>query len=99
MATFTIPLKQVPSQRVSVVLAGQPCLVEIRYMRGRQYFSLSLNGTVICTNVLMVNRSLIVRAPYTGLIGDFFVIDTVGDAAPEYTGWGDRWLLAYSDDV
>jgi hypothetical protein len=99
MATFTIPLKQVPSQAVNVLLAGQPCTVELRQMDGRQYFGLSVNGTVICRNVLMVNLSRIVRAAYTGFIGDFAVIDTQGDAAPEYTGWGTRWLLAFSDDA
>lgn len=99
MATFTIPLGQVPSQSVNVLLAGQPCTIELRLMRGRQYFGLSVNGEVICRNVLMVNRSRIVRAPYTGFIGDFAAIDTQGDASPEYTGWGTRWLLAFSDDA
>lgn len=99
MAVVTIPLKQVPSQAVNVLLSGQPCTVELRQMTGRQYFSVSVNGTVICRNVLMVNRSRIVRAAYTEFVGDFFVVDTQGDAAPEYTGWGTRWLLAFSDDA
>lgn len=97
MAVYTIPLKQVPSQAVNVLLAGQPCTIELRLMGGRQYFSLSVNGTVICRNVLIVDRSRIVRAAYTGFIGDFVVIDTQGTEPPEYTGWGTRWLLAFSD--
>lgn len=97
MAIYTIPLKQVPSQAVNVLLAGQPCTIELRLMGGRQYFSLSVNGTVICRNVLMVNLSRIVRAAYTGFIGDFAVIDTQGDEPPQYTGWNTRWLLAFND--
>lgn len=97
MTFYTIPLKQVPSQAVNVVLAGQPCYIELRLMKGRQYFSLSVNGNVICQNVLLVNRSWVVRAKYTGFIGDFMVVDTQGDSAPEYSGWDKRWLLAFSD--
>lgn len=97
MTIWTIPLKQIPSQSVNVMLSSQPCTIELRLMNGRQYFSLSVNGNVICQNVLMVNFSYIVRAAYTGFIGDFFVFDTQGDAPPEYTGWGARWLLAFND--
>ena len=97
MGVSTIPLKAVPSQSVNVVLAGQPCTIGLRLMGGRQYLSLSLNGTVICRNVLVVNRSAIVRAAYTGFIGELAAIDTQGDDAPEYTGWGTRWVLAFND--
>lgn len=99
MAVFTIPLSKTPSQAVNVLLAGQPCTIELRLMGGRQYFSLSVNGEVICRNVLLVNLSRIVRAAYTGFIGDFAVIDTQGDEPPQYTGWNTRWLLAFSDDA
>lgn len=96
MTTYTIPLKQVQSQAVSVLLAGQPCTIELRLIGGRQYFGLSVNGSVICRNVLLVNLSRIVRAEYTGIVGDFAVIDTQGDEPPQYTGWGTRWLLVFN---
>lgn len=99
MGISTIPLKAVPSQSRNVVLAGQPCTISLRLMGGRQYLSLSLNGTVICQNVLVVNRSAIVRAAYTGFIGELAAIDTQGDEAPDYTGWGTRWVLAFNDAV
>lgn len=97
MAVTTIPLKAIPSQSLNVNLAGQPCIIDIRLIGGRQHLSLSVNGDVICQNVLMVNRSAIVRAAYTGFIGDLAAIDTQGDEAPQYTGWGTRWLLAFND--
>jgi len=93
----TIPLRPIASQSVNVILAGQPCTIDLRQLGGRQYLSLSVNGTVICQGVLLVNRSAIVRAAYTGFIGDLAVIDTQGDEAPQYTGWGSRWLLAFND--
>lgn len=96
---YTIPLKQVPSQSVAVLIEGQPLVIELRQMGGRQYFSASLSGEVICLSVLLVNKSRIMRAAYKGVVGDFFVIDTQGDEAPQYTGWGTRWLLAFSADV
>lgn len=96
---YTIPLSQVPSQARTVPLAGQPCSIELRELGGRQYFSLSLAGEVICQNVLLVSGSWIVRSAYKGFKGDLFVVDTQGDEAPKYTGWGTRWLLAFSDEV
>jgi hypothetical protein len=99
MAIVTIPVNPVPSQSLNVIVAGQPCTIDLREIGGRQYFSLSLNGDVICQNVLIVNRSAIVRAAYTGFVGDFAAIDTTGDEAPEYTGWGTRWFLVFNDDV
>lgn len=98
MAIFEIPVQPIPSQSLNVVLADQPCTIELREIGGRQYFSLSVNGTVICSNILIVNNERIVNAQYTGLVGDFASIDTVGDDPPQYTGWGSRWLLAFSNE-
>lgn len=99
MAITFVPVKAVPSQSINVILAGQPCAIKLRLLGGRQYFSLSVNGAVICQNVLMVNRSAIVRAAYMGFVGDLAAIDTQGDEPPEYTGWGSRWVLAFNDAI
>lgn len=96
MAILTIPLQPVPAQSAAVVLAGQQCVIALREMGGRQYFDLSSNGVPICTGVLLVNRSPIVRAAYTGFVGDFAVVDLQGDEAPQYSGWGTRWVLAFN---
>ena len=99
MAISTIPLKALPSQSVNVILAGQPCTIRLREIGGRQYLSLSTNLKLICQNVLVVNRSAIVMAGYTGFIGDLAAVDTQGDDAPIYTGWGTRWVLAFNDAI
>lgn len=39
----------------------------------------------------------LVSASYKGFIGDFYVSDLTGDSFPLYTGWGDRWVLLYSE--
>lgn len=98
MAIFEIPLQPIPSQTISVVLDGQPCVIGLRELGGRQYFSLSVNGTIICENVLIVNNSRIVNAEYTDFIGEFASIDMAGDEPPNYTGWGTRWLLAFNSE-
>jgi hypothetical protein len=99
MAITLIPIKALPSQSLNVILAGQPCSIGLRQIGDNQYLTLSLNGTAICQNVLMVNRSAIVRAAYTGFVGDLASIDTQGDEAPVYTGWGSRWVLAFNDAI
>lgn len=99
MAISEIPLRAVPSQTVQVSLAGQPVTLYLRQLGGRQYISVSWAGEVLCDTVLMVNLSAIIRAAYTGFIGDIAVNDTQGDEAPEYTGWSSRWQLLFNDEA
>ena len=101
MAITTVPLQNVANQSVGITLSGQACLINIRTLSddGRQYFSLSVAGRVICDNVLMVNRHAIVQAAYTGFIGDFAAVDMQSDEPPVYTGCGTRWQLVYNDAV
>lgn len=95
---YTIPIQPIPSQSISVLIEDQSFVFQTRELEGRQYASISLNGDVMCENVLLVNRSYIARCAYKGMQGDFFVLDTQGDEAPNYTGWGSRWLLAFKSE-
>ena len=99
MAINEIPLRQVPAQTVQVTLAGQPVTLYLRQLGGRQHLSASWAGQVLCDTVLMVNRSAIIRAAYTGFVGDIAVYDTQGDEAPDYTGWGSRWQLLFNSEA
>lgn len=99
MAINEIPLRAVPAQTVQVTLAGQPVTLYLRQLGGRQYLSASWSGEVLCDTVLMVNRSAIIRAAYTGFVGDIAVYDTQGDDAPDYTGWGSRWQLLFNSEA
>lgn len=95
---YSIPLRKVPSQQVSALLGNQPITIGLRELKGRQYLSASLNGEVLCSNVLVVDRSPIVRTAYKGFIGDLYCVDTQGSESPNYTGWSDRWQLVYKND-
>ena len=97
MTIYTIPLKAVPSQKIIVDLATQSCTIAIRQLGGRQFLSLSVEGNIICQSVLMVDRSPIVRARYTGFIGDLMSVDIEKSEPPSFTGWGTRFILIYSD--
>ena len=99
MAISEIPLRPVPAQTVQVSLAGQPVTLYLRQLGGRQYLSVSWAGEVLCDTVLMVNRSAIIRAAYTGFVGDIAVYDTQGDEAPSYDGWGGRWRLLFNSEA
>jgi len=96
MNYLQIPLQAIPSQTVGVSLNSQQCSITLRELNGRQYLSLSINGAPICNNVLLQSSTSIIKAAYTGFVGDLIVIDSVGSDAPIYTGWGSRWSLIYN---
>lgn len=95
---YSIPLRKVPSDSVSALLDNQPVTIGLRELKGRQYLSASLGGTVLCSNVLIVDRSPIVRAAYKGFVGDLYCVDTQGNDSPKYTGWNDRWQLVFKGE-
>ena len=62
------------------------------------YFDLTVNGTVITTCAICLNRNrLLINRQYFGVVGDFVFVDTQGDSAPQYQGLGSRFLLVYLD--
>lgn len=98
MADLQIPLRQIPNQSLSCVLSGQSCVITIRMLGENLYLSLSKDGSPICQNVILVDRSAIVRTIYTGFVGDLIVVDKAGQENPRYTGWNDRWVLLYNEE-
>jgi len=91
-----IPLNAVPAQQVSITLAGQPCQISVYTMPdGMLRMDVLLNGTVIALGVPCLNNNKIVRAAYTGFVGDFIFTDTQGSSDPTYDGLGARYQLAY----
>ncbi len=90
-----IPLRAVPSQSFSVVLAGQNCQINVYEKSTGMYLDLYVNHRPIVTTTLCHDRVRLVRDTYRGFIGDLTFIDTRGYADPVYTGLGDRFILAY----
>lgn len=91
-----IPLSAVPSQTLNVTLAGQPCQLSVYTSAiGALYMDVLLNGTTIALGVPCQNNNRIVRAAYTGFVGDFTFTDTQGSNDPTYDGLGTRYQLVY----
>lgn len=91
-----IPLNAVPSQQLSVTLAGQPCQLSIYTLAdGALYMDVALNGVAVASCVPCLNNNRIVRAAYTGFVGDFTFHDAQGSSDPVYSGLGARYLLYY----
>ncbi len=90
-----IPLQPVPSQVVSVALAGQACQIAVRQRDNGLYVDVSVNNAAIITNVVARNLNRIVRSLYLGFVGDLTFIDNQGTDDPDYLGLGGRWSLAY----
>ncbi|PND34526.1 hypothetical protein C1I89_10090 [Achromobacter pulmonis] len=93
-----IPLRAVPSQSLSVVLAGQSCQVNVYEKSTGIYLDLFVNHQPIVTTVLCHDRVRLVREVYRGFVGDLAFIDRRGHADPEYTGLGDRFILVYLEE-
>lgn len=91
-----IPLNAVSSQKLSITLAGQPCQLSVyTLLDGAIYMDVLLNGSPIVQCARCLNNNKIVRAAYTGFIGDFIFTDTQGSSDPTYDGLGARYQLVY----
>ncbi len=91
----TIPLNAVPSQTLNITLANQAVKLNIYTLATGLYMDVLLAGTVICSGVICLNYNKIIRAAYTGFIGDFMFYDTQGTDDPTYDGLGSRYQLIY----
>jgi hypothetical protein len=92
---LVIPITAVPSQTITVQLAGQPCRIAIYQKTTGLYLDLFLNDVVVVTGVLCLDAVFLVRDPYFNFIGDLSFFDMQGGEDPLYTGLGSRWFLAY----
>lgn len=90
-----IPANKISSQTIHVVLAGQSCEIFIYTKATGTYLDISILGVPIINGALCLDRTKIVRYPGLGFIGDLAFVDTQGTSDPYYTGFGDRFLLAY----
>lgn len=90
-----VPLQAVPSQKVSVTLGGQACLIWVYQRSTGLYLDLSINDAGVIVGALCENRNRIVRSAYLGFAGDLAFLDTQGNDDPSYAGIGTRFSLAY----
>lgn len=90
-----IPISAAPSQRLSVTLGGQNCVINIYQKSTGVYADLFIGGNALLTAVLCHDRDFIVRYTYLGFSGDLSFIDTQGTTDPDYTLFGTRYLFVY----
>jgi hypothetical protein len=93
--TVIIPLKPLPSQTLSVNLGGQSCRISLYQKTTGLYCDVFVNDTPIVIGSLCQNLNPIVRAAYTGFVGELALYDTWGEDDPVYTELGDQFQLAY----
>ena len=90
-----VPLNVNPNQTLTTGLNNQACQIDVYQTNNGLFMDLSVNNGLIIAGVLCQNLNRIVRNAYLGFIGDFVFYDTQGDADPDYTGLGTRFLLVY----
>lgn len=90
-----VPIQAVPSQTLAVVLANQPCRINIYSRRQGLFVDLYVNNLPIVTGVIALDANRLVRDAYLGFIGDLAFYDTLGSDDPAYTGLGSRYVLLY----
>ncbi len=92
---MVVPLSAVPSQMLAVALGGQSCRIVIRTRLTGPYLDLYVNDASIALGVLCLDRTALVRAAYTGFVGELAFVDTQGASDPTYDGLGTRYVLLW----
>jgi hypothetical protein len=91
-----VPTQSLPNQTLQISLAQQPVQLAIYQTNYGLFIDVVQAGIPIALGVLCHNLDPIVRAAYTGFVGDLAWFDTSGDGEdPIYTGLGDRFQLIY----
>jgi hypothetical protein len=91
-----IQLAAVPTQRLAVTLAGQPCTIEVRWNGDALYLSLWLRDEPVLTSkVCRDGQLLLTGVQYRGFAGDLLFVDTQGETDPVWFGLADRYALIY----
>ena len=91
-----VPTQSLPSQTLQVSIAQQSLQLAIYQTNYGLFMDVVLSGSAIELGVLCQNLNPIVRASYTGFIGEFVWLDNSGNGEdPVYTGLGDQFQLIY----
>ncbi|MBV1833082.1 phage baseplate plug family protein [Novacetimonas pomaceti] len=98
MTAYVVPISPISRQSVSVSLGQQSCQVTIDARPDLGVFVSVWVGTVpVVLSSLARDRVGLVRYAYTGFVGELKFMDTQGTDDPDFTGFGDRWILVYDD--
>lgn len=90
-----IPLTQIPSQQFNIVLGGQNCTIAVYQKDEFVFVDLYVDDILIFAGIKALDRQGIKLAEYMNFDGQIWFEDLNGTENPQYTGFGDRWILYY----
>lgn len=93
-----VPLQALANQTAQAQLGGQAVTLNVYQQTFGLYMDVMLGTVPVVQGVICLNKTLIVRNTYLGLIGDLIFLDTQGGGnpiSPVYTGIGSRFFLVY----
>lgn len=90
-----IPLKAVPNQTLTVLLANQNCRINVYQKFYGLYVDLAIGAVPIFNGVIAQQANRLKRYDYLPFVGDLAFFDTQGEGDPYYTGLGARYQLVY----
>lgn len=90
-----IPLSAIPSQQFQIVLNGQDCEITVFTRNTGLFLDLIVDGQTVQDGAIILNGVPIIQAPNGFFSGTLCMHDLWGEDNPEYTGLGERWVLAY----
>ena len=90
-----IPIQAIPSQTVSVSLAGQSVQVSIYQKAQGVFVDVTSDGIVAAIGTIARDAVALVCQDYKGFAGNLMFLDTQGSSDPDYTGVNTRFMLVY----
>ena len=90
-----IPLENIPSQKLRVVLDGQNCTLLIYYRFGNIYLDLYVGDEVVQQGAICPNRASIITRANSIFTGSLHFLDLLADDPPDYNLYNDRFILLY----
>lgn len=91
-----IPIATTPAQTLTVILNGQDCDIKVYQRDSRVYLDLTSNGEEVFVGNICYDRQNILQSPTTAFLGGLYFMDTIGKYNPEWSGFGDRYILLYA---
>lgn len=95
-----ITLRQIPAQRLNVVLNSQNCTIKI-YTKGEYcYCDLAVDGKDIRNGAICLVNTDLLAIPTPDFVGNLFFVDLKRKGAtPNYAEFGTRFILVYTDEI
>ncbi len=91
-----VPAQANPNQAFNVTLGGQQVQLAIYQTDYGLFMDVSVAGTPVANGVICENLNPVVRAAYTGFLGELVWFDSSGAGTdPIYTGIGAQYQLIY----